>query len=366
MFDHNRRITGQLHGGEASCSVPEGEDYFGKFSVSWDNDPNSIRQLKFWLDPDNTGASLMNGRSANETIGNFDVSLLGFTDLDIVQCGSLSFIPKVIVKNRGLQSLDSVQVDFYVNNVLQQSVVWSTPIASGNIVEVSGSAFNLNNGFYKLKAEASLPGQSDSDLSNNIVDLGFTNIAEPVTVEMIVQTDDYGDEFNWEILSSTGSLIVSKGDYSTITGGALYRDTLCLFDGCFTLKAMDGAGDGLCCNYGNGYYILRDLITGDTIIKNFAFNSTDTSHNFCLGDSCSIMARARIRESSSSTAADGEIHLEMLSGNPPFIFDWSNGKSTQDIINLLPGVYSVLITDGLNCTDSLFISLASQQDSNQN
>jgi hypothetical protein len=69
------------------------------------------------------------------------------------------------------------------------------------------------------------------------------------------------------------------------------------------------------------------------------------------------MARAYIRECSSPTSADGEINLELLSGIPPFSFDWSNGKSSQYITDLLPGFYSVLITDDLNCTDSLFYRL---------
>ena len=357
LFDHNARITGQLHGGEASCSVPEGEDYFGKFSVSWNNNPNNFRQLKFWLDPDNTGTSILNGRFANETPLNFDASLLGFTDLDIVHCGSPGFIPTVKVNNRGLQTLDSVKVDIYINNVYQQSIKWLNPLTSGSITDVSGTSILLSNGFYKIKAKVSILGQSDADSSNNTIDLGFTNIAEPVTLEMIVQTDDYGDEFSWEIKSSTGSVISSKGNYPTITGGDLYRDTLCLFDGCFTLTALDGANDGICCNYGNGYYILRDLTSGDTLVKNFAFNSADTSHNICLGDSCSIIAKARIRESSSSTAADGEINLDMISGMPPFIFDWSNGESSQNINNLIPGFYSVVITDDFLCSDSLFYQL---------
>ena len=357
LFDHHGRITGQLHGGEASCSVTEGEDYFGKFSVSWNNDPSSARQLKFWLDPDNTGTTILNGRSANETPGSIDVSLLGFSNLNVIQCGSTGFVPVVKVKNRGLQTIDSVNVDFFVNNVFQQSVKWLSPLISGSTKDVSGTSFSLPNGYYKLKAKVYVLGQVETDTSNNMVDLGFMNIAEPVTLEMIVQTDDYGDEFSWEISSSTGSLMHSKGDYPTITGGSLYRDTLCLFDGCFTLTAMDAANDGICCNYGNGFYILRDLSSGDTLVKNTAFSSRDTSHFFCTGDSCSIIARAHIRECSSSKSADGEIKLELLSGNPPFSFKWSNGATGQNVSNLLPGFYSVIITDDLDCSDSLFYQL---------
>lgn len=85
LFDPNHRIIGQLHGGEASCSVI-GPDWYGKFSYSWDNSPDSQYQLKHWLDPDNTGATTLDGISpiglyaeADTTIGDvpFQVQFTG-------------------------------------------------------------------------------------------------------------------------------------------------------------------------------------------------------------------------------------------------------------------------------------------------
>jgi PKD repeat protein len=49
LFDENQRVIGQLHGGS------ETDDFYGKFSLSWDHSPSSSAQLKTWLDPDNTG-----------------------------------------------------------------------------------------------------------------------------------------------------------------------------------------------------------------------------------------------------------------------------------------------------------------------
>lgn len=59
LFDQNHRIIGQLHGGDASCSDPQGSDYYGKFSYSWTNNnaSSSSARLKDWLDPNNTGAT---------------------------------------------------------------------------------------------------------------------------------------------------------------------------------------------------------------------------------------------------------------------------------------------------------------------
>jgi PKD repeat protein len=55
LFDENKRIVGQLHGGDDTSSL------FGKFSWSWDYRSVSSKQLKYWLDPDNTGIVQLDG-----------------------------------------------------------------------------------------------------------------------------------------------------------------------------------------------------------------------------------------------------------------------------------------------------------------
>ena len=64
LFDQNQRIIGQLHGGWASCSSYT-EDFYGKFSMSWDRGSNSTMRLKEWLDPTNTGAETIDGYDPN-------------------------------------------------------------------------------------------------------------------------------------------------------------------------------------------------------------------------------------------------------------------------------------------------------------
>jgi len=60
LFDQNHHIVGQLHGGYASC-VNLLPDWFGKFAMSWNGGGTSSTRLKDWLDPDNTGASMLGG-----------------------------------------------------------------------------------------------------------------------------------------------------------------------------------------------------------------------------------------------------------------------------------------------------------------
>jgi PKD repeat protein len=55
LLDDNQRVIGQLHGGTTT------DNYYGKFSVSWNHNSASTAQLKYWLDPDNTGTLYMDG-----------------------------------------------------------------------------------------------------------------------------------------------------------------------------------------------------------------------------------------------------------------------------------------------------------------
>ncbi|HET6556105.1 MAG TPA: T9SS type A sorting domain-containing protein, partial [Prolixibacteraceae bacterium] len=55
LFDQNKRIVGQLHGGSNKVYL------FGKLSLSWNYDPSQGKQLACWLDPDSTGTEMQDG-----------------------------------------------------------------------------------------------------------------------------------------------------------------------------------------------------------------------------------------------------------------------------------------------------------------
>lgn len=61
LFDKYHRVIGQLHGGYASCSQTTQSDWFGKFSISWNYDVDTTKQLQYWLDPDFSGLTYIDG-----------------------------------------------------------------------------------------------------------------------------------------------------------------------------------------------------------------------------------------------------------------------------------------------------------------
>lgn len=64
LFNNSKRIIGDLTGGGSYCTQSSNPDYYGKFSYSWEsNGTTSDKQLKPWLDPDNTGVMTVDGIS---------------------------------------------------------------------------------------------------------------------------------------------------------------------------------------------------------------------------------------------------------------------------------------------------------------
>ncbi|NQU67816.1 MAG: trypsin-like peptidase domain-containing protein [Candidatus Marinimicrobia bacterium] len=98
LFDIDHRIVGQLHGGEASCSY-NFNDYYGKVARSWATGGSAASRLKDWLDPDNTGAVVLDG------IDMIDLPdpELAYTpeDLSVVLPSGLSETQSLSVSNTG-------------------------------------------------------------------------------------------------------------------------------------------------------------------------------------------------------------------------------------------------------------------------
>lgn len=60
LFNQAQRAIGQLHGGYAACGNDQ-PDWYGRLSVSWTGGGTRETRLRDWLDPEGTGALVLNG-----------------------------------------------------------------------------------------------------------------------------------------------------------------------------------------------------------------------------------------------------------------------------------------------------------------
>ena len=104
----------------------------------------------------------------------------------------------------------------------------------------------------------------------------FFRCPDGVEVTVKVFTDDFPSETSWEIKRDDGSLVESKSNFSS--DFSLHETKVCL-DTCegndyeFTIK--DSYGDGLCCQYGNGYYDVH--VEKDKVISGASFGESETT-----------------------------------------------------------------------------------------
>jgi len=80
LFSSEGLIVGTLTGGDSFCDIGSLNlpDYYGKFSWHWDkNGSDSTAVLKYWLDPQNTGVTKLNGWALgiNDQALNTDITL---------------------------------------------------------------------------------------------------------------------------------------------------------------------------------------------------------------------------------------------------------------------------------------------------
>jgi gliding motility-associated-like protein len=73
-----------------------------------------------------------------------------------------------------------------------------------------------------------------------------------------------------------------------------------------------------------------------------------------------VFSNSVTRAECNAFSPTGSIDINVWGGIGTFTYLWSDGDTTQDRSNLLSGVYSVLITDGNNCTRSLNIAVNSE------
>lgn len=91
---------------------------------------------------------------------------------------------------------------------------------------------------------------------------------------------------------------------------------------------------------------------------------TISDANDCMAMACTdvgeppAMVLTTVPTNAACNSPEGMIDLEVVGGNVPYQFVWSNGQTTEDATNLLPGDYSVTVTDANNCMAEIAASIS--------
>ncbi|MCB0558911.1 MAG: S8 family serine peptidase [Lewinellaceae bacterium] len=165
-------------------------------------------------------------------------------------------------------------------------------------------------------------------------------------VTLTLHFDNYPGETQWQITANNGDLLASGGPYTAQAIGSTMSVQECLPRGCFNFTIFDSYQNGICCNFGNGFYELRDA-NGNILAAGGQFGSSETA-SFCLNSNAPPL-QASIRnfsDVSCNGGQDGSATVFASGGAGNYSYTWSNGAHTATINNLSAGNYSVTVSDG--------------------
>jgi lysyl endopeptidase len=277
LFNQNGHVIGQLYGGFAACGN-DLADWYGKFAVSWDGSSASTR-LKDWLDPLNSGATVLNGLGGAPLLAN-DASLQSINNIPEVTCGS-TINPTITIRNNGTEPLVSLTINWTLDGNPGTQIDWTGNLTNGQTEIVDLPAMTPGDGDHTLVVVASNPnGNSDGNVANNTISKDFIVFEDAVEYLLSITLDEYGSETTWELSDDSNNVIYTGGPYADDADQSVEEENLCLGNGCYTFTIMDAWGDGICCEFGIGSYTVYDNL-GNALFTGGEFQD-DESNDFCV------------------------------------------------------------------------------------
>jgi len=197
-----------------------------------------------------------------------DASVLPNTTNQVVCMGSPVDL-SIRLQNTGTEPLTSATIEAKRGTTVLGSFDWTGSLDTYEVETVNVVNFTptqaTNNITYTVLT-------ADDEATNNTAAGTVTadNTVMPgVDVEFVLMTDNYPNETTWRLFDEAGNVVEQDpaGNYAAAT---VYTENWTLNDNeCYRFEIYDAAGDGVCCDYGNGYFRLR--MDGQNVITGGAF-----------------------------------------------------------------------------------------------
>ncbi|MFH2143142.1 MAG: T9SS type A sorting domain-containing protein [Bacteroidota bacterium] len=170
--------------------------------------------------------------------------------------------------------------------------------------------------------------------------INITNGAYTLTM-----TDQYGCSFiqtyNISYLDSVTTLgITSNESFCGFSDGSI---DITIYNGSspYTINWSNGSTDEDLINIGGGSYSV-------SITDN---NGCSSFNNFSIIYLDSLSITGTTTDESFCGFSDGSVDITINNGSSPYTFNWSNGSTNEDLINVGEGSYSISVTDDHGCSN---------------
>ena len=230
----------------------------------------------------------------------------------------------------GCVTMDSIALAFSGSNVTLTLNV--ATLATTCFGSADGNAVAVASGGIMPYTYIWSTGDSLNTASNLMAGIYTATVADAVG-DIVIDT--------FEIIEPT-QLIVNTTSSSGCTGPTSGSAMANVTGGVFPYSYAWSTGDSTA--------TIAGLSTG-------TFGVTVTDANGCVAEFSDFLVQpTQVNVNPVPTApscfanSDGIITASVWGGSQPYTFLWNDGQTTQTAMNLIPGVYSVTVTDSLGCT----------------
>ena len=205
-----------------------------------------------------------------------DVALDGFVgDLDL--CGDLPVAIVAQIRNMGSQSPASLTLQMNVDGATVLSETWSGTLGTYETDLVVLGSYPLTG---VESFELVIVEQDDIPENNSVDVVPEEPIAAFLDCEVLLTTDNYGDETSWRIEDANGATVAEGDGYNN---NSSYDIPVTLpAEGCYELFLLDSYGDGLVGQgfNGAGSFVLTTASNPNNPFTSYPIFSHDGSFQF--------------------------------------------------------------------------------------
>ena len=118
-------------------------------------------------------------------------------------------------------------------------------------------------------------------LTSLLLLIGLTCLAQPTYLDLTIQLDQYPPETAWVITQGPDTVVVSPS-YMGVVPNTLVEQRIFLNSNTdYTFTIIDAFGDGICCEFGEGFFITANNCEG-IVFEEYEFGSSIASYDFNL------------------------------------------------------------------------------------
>lgn len=172
---------------------------------------------------------------------------------------------KFNIANIGTETLTSIKFNAQVGDAIHE-FDWEGELTSGDNIKAEFTMelpFGSNEGLLNIVEANGQPYQSSTNFVADCPEWAVvTEEGETTDIKIYIIQDQFGEQITWELYNSADEVVASGGPYQHIIGTGTQVNmasvTGLAVNDCYLFRIYDSNNNGICCNYGEGYYYIKD------------------------------------------------------------------------------------------------------------